>query len=48
MTVVLDANILLRLVDSASLLHTIAVSAVRDLIAKNAILVTLPQSLYEF
>lgn len=48
MTVVLDANILLRLTDRAAPLHTVTVTAVRALATRGDTLVTVPQSHYEF
>jgi predicted nucleic acid-binding protein len=48
MQILLDANILSRLCDSASFHHPIAIDAVRNLTALGHELVIIPQSLYEF
>lgn len=48
MTVVLDANILLRFVDTTAALHPITVAALNTLRAQSHSLRTVPQSLYEF
>ena len=48
MRIVLDSNILLRLVDSKAALHPIAVDAIRILLAQEDQPVTIPQSLFEF
>jgi predicted nucleic acid-binding protein len=48
MTVVLDANVLLRFADPTAVQHPIAVAALSALRARGESLRTLPQSLYEF
>jgi predicted nucleic acid-binding protein len=48
MTVVLDANVLLRFSDPAAAQHPTAVAALAALHAQGHILRTVPQSLYEF
>jgi predicted nucleic acid-binding protein len=48
MTVVLDANVLLRFADTTAAQHPIAVAALSALRAQGESLRTVPQSLYEF
>ncbi len=48
MTVVLDANVLLRFADSTAARHPVAVAALSALRAQGHALRILPQSLYEF
>jgi len=48
MTVVIDANVLLRLADTTAALHPVTLSALSALESQGHVLHTLPQSIYEF
>jgi hypothetical protein len=48
MTVVIDANVLLRFADATAAQHSVAVAALSTLRAQGHALRTIPQSIYEF